>query len=64
MDEILQKYKLTKEKNLENGLILCKNINGELFVLKKARGDECVMGVLVNELAKDYNNQFSLLQLP
>ena len=64
MDKILQKYKLTKEKNLKNDLILCKNSRGELFVLKKARGDECVMGVLVNELAKDYNNQFSLLQLP
>jgi len=64
MEEILQKYKLAKEKDLKNDLALCKDSSGKRFVLKKARQDECVMGEMVNKLARDHNDKFTLLQLP
>jgi len=60
----LKKYNLVKERYLTNRSILCKDNNGNRFVFKKARGDECIMASLINELAKDYNSRFSVLQLP
>ncbi|MBU2634248.1 MAG: M23 family metallopeptidase [Nanoarchaeota archaeon] len=62
--EILGKYKLKKVRNLINRVVLCQNSAGELVVFKRARGDECIMAFLVNELANDYNSKFSSLQLP
>lgn len=64
MEEFLKKQKLEKIEDLPNGLFKCKDQEGKIVVVKKARGHECAMAKLVTSLAEDYNGKFIKLELP